>query len=250
MKLLTFIANIFMLLFLGLANPLLGQNIPVEIYIAPEASTLRLNGETYEGITYLELELPEKEYIIEVSNPKFELFIDTIQVKANRRNVFKFGLVKQSQRYKDYKVIYDEYRDSRVEAITYNTVLWVLNGAALWYVIDGGATNRIDKIEDNLASVRGLYSNAINATEGAMYASQYDALSEDYESKRMSLYNKRMIGIPLVIGSSYFTYRLLRKINKAQLEKPIFDPESSLTIHSVNIAPAFSGFALNIKLNF
>ena len=239
-----------MLLFLGFANPLLGQNIPVEIYIAPEASTLRLNGETYEGITYLELELPEKEYIIEVSNPKFELFIDTIQVKANRRNVFKFGLVKQSQRYKDYKVVYDEYRASRLKTIIYNTVFPVVNGVALWYVIDGGAMNKIDEIEGNLTTVRGLYANAINANEGAMYAAQYNALAEDHENRKKQLYNKRMIGIPLVIGSSYFTYRLLRKINKTQLEKPIFSPESSLTIHSLDIVPAYSGFALNIKFNF
>ena len=250
MKLLTQLTNTFLLLLLLFSCPLFGQDVPVEIYIAPEASTLRLNGQTYEGVTYLKIELPEREYIVEVSNPKFELFIDTIQVKVARRNVFAFGLIKQSQAYKDYKVVYNEYRDSRMKTILYNTVIPVLNGVALWYVVDGGATSRITEIESDLAIVSRLYANAINPNEGAIHAAQYNVLSEDHESKRKQLYNKRIIGIPLVIGSSYFTYKLLKRVNRAQLEKPLFDPESSLTIHSLNIVPAFNGLALNIKFNF
>lgn len=222
----------------------------VRIYLAPEPAQISIDGQAFERGVSLETELSAGTHIITLTNPKYQTIKDTIEVQQGQANIFRFSFKRLSIAFEAYREESSAYTRAQTSRWLGNIFLPIVNVTGFIYAIDLEGSSVLRDIEEEAAILRTEYQDAINPNQALSVELNYLEFQDQYQKRRREMLFRRGIGIPLFLGTSYFSYRVLKKLNTRNKEKPVWQPEASISLQQLDIQPSPNGLVMNLKITF
>lgn len=222
----------------------------IQIYLAPEPAQISIDGQVYERGTSLKTELAAGMHIITLTNPKYQTIKDTIEVQQGQANIFRFVFKQLSTSFETYREENSAYAQAKSIRWLGNIILPIVNIGGFIYALDLNGNSALRDIEAQTVILRTDYQYAIHPDQALLLEHDYLMLQDEYKKRQREILWRRGIGIPLSLGVSYFSYRILKKINTQKLEKPIWQPEKSISVQQLDIQPSNNGLVMNVKIIF
>lgn len=193
------------------------------------------------------LKLEPGNYPLEIWASSFEIFRDTLVVDANTHRYTK-TLTNRSALFEIYKTERNDYTNSRLKRTGITAGLVVANLGALYLCV---SNNRLNGLEEDAARLQVQHLNlALPASLEANRAA-YEAVNDKYKKERTVVYLKRSVGVPLVLLSSYFSYKFLKKIRAKKLEEPQLRPDKNpFVFNGLEINTINSAYHLGLTFRF
>lgn len=228
--------KLFLMAFcLGCLYSLQGQKeVELNIIVFPTNALIKIDDQLItkeKGSSSQTVTLSVGKHIISLWSPSFSLVTDTIEIIEGKTNVYKKALRELSPEFKRHKEALEDYQTQKVKQVSMNTAVIAGNAALLWYLLDGTRVDKLNQIKSRAEQDKFLYESSIIAGTIEANRLNYERHVKEYEKKRDNLTLFRVIGIPVFLTSSYFSYRFLKKYNreKNELKKPVFNPTNPLT---------------------
>ena len=229
----------YILFFLFLIPILIGQDMGmVQFQLYPSNAVLKIDDEI-QSWKNQSIRLEEGDHIIQIWAPTFDVFTDTISVKADSKQSYSKGLKIISEDYRSYKKKNGKYVGRKIlfyaidatflATATINTVA-LKNLLARDPILETNKNLAIQAaIDFSLATGRAEYNDALE---------RYEIASEVYERYRIEHNDRIKKGLPVIIGvySICSVYCIMRFI-RPRLKKPIYESQNPLVSQLLKLDP-------------
>jgi len=228
-----------------------GQTLQeVAMQVFPEDSYLKIDSQILvisEQPSPFFLNLKPGKYPIEIWASQFEIFRDTLVVNSSTRRYSKV-LTKRSSSFEKYKKEIGYYNKSRLKRTSITAGLIAANLGALYYCI---VNTRLKKIEKETEKFRALHLNLSTPASLQANRAAFNEANKKYNRNRTIVYLKRSVGIPLVLVSSYFSRKYLKKLWSKKLEAPQMQEDKNPFVFSgLELNTMDATCQLSLKFNF
>ena len=195
------------------------------------------------------VELSPGTYQIEIWAPKYNVFYDTLIVDSET-NRYAVSLTDYSETYLEYDKKIKDYRLKQSTKVLITSGLVLANVLGAFYVYDRGEIEELLALQEDAEFLKTIHGNSIGIALIQESRSQYEAIQSEHNDRRRSLYNKRRIGIPVLVATSLTSAWFIQKVIRKKFEKPIYQDQNPFTLENIQLGVENNTGSVQLGLQF
>jgi len=240
----------FILLLLLLINSaLLAQDKAIlHLEILPRNAFVKIDNQVYnlnQQSNSFGIELAPGNYTIEIWAPEYETHSETINIIANKKNIYKKTLTDLTANFMQYQEELKSYNRKKLQIYTGSVVF---HTALAFGIIDIRKVNQLKREEQVILNGQVLYQQSFTTNDLSQFKTEHNDLINEYNRQKKNLRTKRIIGGALACATIASTFVFAKK---AKAKRPTYSAENPLVLQSINLdSDTYQNVALSLKFNF